>query len=88
MSKPSELQREVILAVKNELDYWLASNDIHSPSHGTSIEHDMFANLPDVDEHVQECLDEIETSVRVMWADVARITPCPIRKKQMKDFKP
>lgn len=88
MSKPSPLQREVILAIKNELDYWLTTNDIHSPSHGTSIEHDMFANLPDADEYVQERLGEIETSVRVMWADVARITPCPIRAEQMKDFKP
>jgi len=88
MSKPSPLQREVILAIKNELDYWLTTNDIHSPSHGTSIEHDMFANLPDADEYVQERLGEIETSVRVMWADVAHITPCAIRAAQMKDFKP
>jgi len=45
MAKPTKLQIEVIEAIRQELDYWIGSNDIHSPSHNTSIENDMFHNM-------------------------------------------
>ena len=41
MSKPTDFQKRVIEAIKSELDYWASSNDINSPSHSTSTEHDM-----------------------------------------------
>jgi hypothetical protein len=47
MSKPTPKQVAIIEAIRNEMDYWTTSNDIHSPSHGTSIDNDMFVNLPD-----------------------------------------
>ena len=75
MSKPSPLQCEVILAIKNELDYWLTTNDIHSPSHGTSIENDMFANLPDVDPITLGKLDDIEDATKDLWVSIAKLKP-------------
>ena len=75
MSKPSPLQREVILAIIEELEYWLNSNDIHSPSHGTSIEGEMFANLPDVDSIATAKLEGIEEAVRDVWFFVSKLTP-------------
>ena len=47
MSKPTPKQIAIIEAIRTEMDYWTTANDIHSPSHGTSIDNDMFINLPD-----------------------------------------
>ena len=47
MSKPTPKQIAILKAIRAELEYWSTSNDIHSPSHGTSIDNDMFVNLPD-----------------------------------------
>ena len=88
MSKPSPLQREVILAIKNELDYWLTTNDIHSPSHGSSIENEMFDNMPDVDMITLGRLAEIEDAVAELWVHVSKLTPCPTRSEMAKNFKP
>ena len=48
MAKPTDFQKKVIEHLQYEMDYWSKSNDIHSPSHHTSIECDMLA---DFDEH-------------------------------------
>lgn len=49
MSKPTDLQKRVIDCIIGEMKFWQSSNDISSPSHYTSIEHDMFSNLDEYD---------------------------------------
>jgi hypothetical protein len=90
MAKPTPFQQKVIKAIANELDYWNGTNDIHSPSHATSIEHDMFVNLdewwPDLDIPVAgeryEQLNEVAAAVRNLWAKVAHLDECHIRAEQ------
>jgi hypothetical protein len=88
MSKASHLQETVIEAIVNELNYWQTSNDIHSPSHGTSIEHDMFANLDEYDNPTQVNLDEICSKVRELHGLIAALTPCKIREEEFKRLFP
>lgn len=49
MSKPTDFQKRVIECLIDEMRFWQSSNDIDSPSHYTSIEHDMFSNLDEYD---------------------------------------
>lgn len=49
MSKPTDFQKRVIECLIDEMRFWQSSNDIGSPSHYTSIEHDMFTNLDEYD---------------------------------------
>ena len=49
MAKPTDFQIMVIDSLRSEMGFWMSSNDIHSPSHGTSIEGDMFISLDEYD---------------------------------------
>lgn len=75
MSKPTPKQVAIIRAIMQEMEYWITSNDIHSPSHGTSIDNDMLINLPD--EHGLSALREslICESIKELHALVASIDP-------------
>jgi len=81
MSKPTDFQKRVIEAIKRELDYLATSNDIDSPSHGTSIDNDMFNHMdewwPDQDlpiagERFQDLCD-IVTRVGNLWVAIASL---------------
>lgn len=41
MSKPSQVQLDLIKIISNELTCWAASNDIHSPSHFGDLESEL-----------------------------------------------
>ena len=78
MAKPTDFQKRVIEAAVNEIRYWDGSNDIHSPSHGTSIEHDMFSNLNEYDFGLgpkDPSLALIADKVRALWAEIAYLEP-------------
>jgi hypothetical protein len=91
MAKPTDFQKRVIDSIISELQNWQSSNDIHSPSHGTSIEHEMFSNL---DEFDFGCgpkdleLAEIAERLHGVWAEIAALEECHIRKAQRENFKP
>ena len=95
MSKPTDFQQRVIKSVANEIEYWSRSNDIHSPSHCTSIEHDMFSNLdewwPDQDLPIagQRYLElqKICEITRNLWAAIADLDKCHLREEAAKNFK-
>jgi hypothetical protein len=79
MSKTTQRQIDIIDSIKSELDYWATSNDIHSPSHGTSIAYEMLSNVtPDVGDDDK---DEIEHLVSKMHAVICRMDPCKMRNQ-------
>lgn len=90
MSKPTGFQKRVIDAIKRELDYWATSNDIHSPSHYTSIAA-MFNNL---DEYgfgggaKDNELDDIAIRIGIVFSEVQNLSPCAMREEQRKNFQP
>jgi hypothetical protein len=91
MAKSTDFQKRVIDSIISELQSWQSSNDIHSPSHGTSIEHDMFSNLEEYDfgeGPTDKVLAMISDRVRGVWAVVASLEECHIRKAQRENFKP
>ena len=85
MAKPTYFQLQVIKALENEIRFWHLTNDIHSPSHGTSIE-DMFINLDEWDdENNEERGHELEHITNIVWKlhnAIASLEQCPIRKAQ------
>lgn len=90
MSKPTDLQLRVIAAIKAELDYWATSNDIHSPSHFTSV-NEMFNNLDEYEFGEGPWCDELELLTDIvadLLQNVADMSPCAIREQQRKEFNP
>ena len=76
MAKPTALQKEVIRLVKNELDYLSASNDIDSPSHHTSITHEMLHNLDDwYDDGADEKYHDVVEAMTKLWVAIAELQP-------------
>ncbi len=75
MSKPTAKQVAIIEAIRVELAYWISSNDIHSPSHGTSIDNDMFVNLPDEYELTPVMDSRICEAVGALHTLIANIDP-------------
>ena len=78
MSKPTNRQKEVIELLKRQCDYWLDTNDIHSPSHATDIESEL-ANLG-----MDGTLGAIEADVLArgfcyVWSHIASLDECAIR---------
>lgn len=92
MSKQTDFQQRVIEAVLNEIKYWNSSNDIHSPSHGTSIEHDMFVNLDewwaDDESSRSDELSIVADKVRELWIAIANLDKCHMREEAAKKFNP
>jgi hypothetical protein len=78
MSKPTDLQKQVIDLVIHELRFFDSSNDIHSPSHGTSIANDMLSPLFEYDERDERFNAVIEATQRLHTA-IANLSPCPMR---------
>lgn len=85
MSKPTERQKAIIDAMMRELEYWTTSNDIHSPSHGTSIDFEMFANMDDPNEKHLVTICHMVGDIHGVICD---IDPCPMREEQRKKFQP
>lgn len=85
MSKPTNFQQRVIDAVVNEIAHWHHTNDIHSPSHGTSIEHDMFSNLDewweDDPSSRSDELSVVSDKVRDLWIAIANLDKCHLREE-------
>lgn len=78
MSKPTGIQQRVIFEMVQEMGYWATSNDIHSPSHATSIERDMFANLPEYDfgdGSYDKALDAVASKMAELHSLVAQLSP-------------
>ena len=73
MPRPTSIQIAVLEAVKQELTYLQTSNDIASPSHSTSIDYEMFANLPDEVEDDPR-LDAVEKAVSELWIAVTKLS--------------
>lgn len=90
MSKPTDFQLRVIAAIKAELDYWATSNDIHSPSHFTSV-NDMFVNLDEYgfgEGPMDMELGSIEDHLVNVLGAIQDLSPCAIREQQRKEFNP
>ncbi len=87
MSKPTDRQKAIIEAIRMEMDYWTSSNDIHSPSHGTSIEFDMFANVDDrhlpVNGGDRMAIEQVVNKLHML---IRNMDPCPIRAEEQRKF--
>ena len=70
MSKPTPRQKQVIELVKKQCDYWLSTNDIHSPSHFTEIENELIGMELDnaINEEQMYLLTDVVAKV---WAAIA-----------------
>ncbi len=91
MAKPTDFQKRVIDSIISEMQNWQSSNDIHSPSHGTSMEHEMFSNLDEFDFGCGPkdlALAVIADRLHGVWAEIAALDECHIRKAQRESFKP
>lgn len=77
MGKPTERQKELIRVIKNQMDQWETSNDLHSPSHANEIETDMF-NLCD-DTITEEEAWNVSDAIVKLWSAIADIDPCKHR---------
>jgi hypothetical protein len=78
MAKPTDFQKRVIAAVLQEISYWDRTNDIHSPSHATSIESEMFHNLEEYDFGCGPkdlALAVIAEHVTDLWVKIADLEP-------------
>jgi hypothetical protein len=72
MAKPTEFQKRVIEAIINDMKFWRQSNDIHSPSHYTSIEYEMFSMLGDEE---QDKLNDVVEAVCKLHSIISRLEP-------------
>jgi hypothetical protein len=76
MATPTIFQKRVIGAITDEMRYWEMSNDVHSPSHCTSIEYDMFSNLEGHwSEEQEKQLDKVVKAVQHLHAAISRLEP-------------
>lgn len=84
--KPSTKQLLVIKAIANELSFWETSNDIHSPSHATSIDEAM--NMLELDNVLTEQeSNELAKALCKVWALIAGLSPCLIRAAERERLK-
>lgn len=85
MSKPTKRQLQIIDMVIHELEYIASSNDIHSPSHWTSIEE--IGRMLDMDDILTpEQSDGIVKSVGELWNSIASVDECHLRAEAAKKF--
>lgn len=75
MAKPTDFQKRVIEAVVNEVRWWANSNDIHSPSHYTSIEYEMFSNLDEWDTPtvMNDGLEDVVLMVEKLFTAISKL---------------
>jgi Fe2+ or Zn2+ uptake regulation protein len=72
MSKPTPRQKQVIELVKKQCDYWLSTNDIHSPSHNTDIDEEI--SLLTIDDIITtEQGERVADVLGELWANIATI---------------
>lgn len=86
MSKPTPRQLKAIEAAIKELRYLSLSNDIHSPSHGTSIS-DAIGSLVMDGEISETHADEIDRALSHLWCVIAKLDECHIRAAAIRNFK-
>ena len=81
MSKPTGIQLDAINLIKTELDYWATSNDIHSPSHGGSIDEQIGLFLMDFPEGdpIEDKMDDVAKALGRLHSAIAELSPCTIR---------
>jgi hypothetical protein len=78
MSKPTRRQKLVIEALKKQCDYWLTTNDIHSPSHSTDIDSELV--LLELDDEINEAEQEIlSDAIGNVWDKIASLDACTVR---------
>jgi hypothetical protein len=53
--KPTELQRKICEVIKIQANYWINTNDIHSPTHYNDIEEDV-NDIDDLSDDAKEIL--------------------------------
>lgn len=75
MAKPTDFQKRVIEAVAQEIEYWASTNDIHSPSHYTSIQYEMFSNLDEWDTPtvMNDGLEDVALVVEKLFAAISKL---------------
>ena len=75
MAKPTDFQKRVIEAVAQEIEHWASTNDIHSPSHYTSIEYEMFSNLDEWDTPtvMNDGLEDVALVVEKLFAAISKL---------------
>ena len=78
MSKPTCRQILVIEALKKQCDYWLTTNDIHSPSHSTDIDSELV--LLEMDGEITEAEQKVlSDAIGNVWKSIASLDHCRVR---------
>lgn len=79
MAKPTQRQKEVIELVAKLCNYWLTTNDIHSPSHDTDIDSEV-SNLTIDDTITVEQGERLADTIGELRAQIAMLDECTFRK--------
>jgi hypothetical protein len=79
MAKPTQRQKEVIELVAKLCDYWLTTNDLHSPSHNGDIDSEL-SNMTIDDTITVEQGERLADAIGEVWVQIAMLDECPYRK--------
>jgi hypothetical protein len=79
MAKPTQRQKEVIELVAKLCQYWLTTNDLHSPSHDTDIDSEV-SNLTIDDTITVEQGERLADTIGELRAQIAMLDECAFRK--------
>jgi hypothetical protein len=79
MAKPTQRQKEVIELVAKLCQYWLTTNDLHSPSHDTDIDSEV-SNLTIDDTITVEQGERLADAIGELRAQIAMLDECTFRK--------
>lgn len=86
MAKPTPRQKQVIELLIQQCRWWLESNDIHSPSHGTDIDSEL--GLLELDALItQREHEELSDAIGHVWDKVAGMDACPHRAAQVQKLR-
>lgn len=77
----------MIQSVMRELRYLETSNDIHSPSHNTSIV-SLFDSMEADDTITLEQSARLEDALVELWCVIAELDECKTRANAIKSFRP
>jgi hypothetical protein len=79
MAKPTQRQKDVIELVAKLCQYWLTTNDLHSPSHDTDIDSEV-SNLTIDDTITVEQGERLADAIGELRAQIAMLDECTFRK--------
>lgn len=87
MSKPSQIQLDLIKIISNELTCWAASNDIHSPTHFGDLESELDNYFMD-DLVPLGAQDKIQRGLAMVLDGIMGATECAFRSAVVDGLNP